>query len=173
MRQSGVDVEIAQNFAEVVLHVGAGTFRPLDAEALQSGELHSEIYELPEETVDAIRRTRAAGGRVVAVGTTTTRVLESCVDEAGELLPGRGSTRLFIRPDGAPFRVVDALLTNFHLPRSSLLLLVAAFVGREPLLAAYRHAIASGFRFYSYGDAMLILPDVQETPDELPGSELL
>jgi S-adenosylmethionine:tRNA ribosyltransferase-isomerase len=144
--------------AEVVLHVGAGTFRPLDAEALTTGELHSEVYELPAMTVQAIERTRRAGGRVVAVGTTTARVLESCADEDGRLTAGRGETRLFMRPGGAPFRVVDALLTNFHLPRSSLLLLVAAFVGREPLLAAYRHAIEHDYRFYSYGDAMLIVP---------------
>ena len=144
--------------AEVVLHVGAGTFRPLDAEALRSGLLHSERYELPQGTVEAVARTRAAGGRVIAVGTTTARVLESCVDAAGVLTAGSGETRLFIRPGGAPFRVVDALLTNFHLPRSSLLLLVAAFVGRESLLAAYQHAIAAGYRFYSYGDAMLITP---------------
>lgn len=144
--------------AEVVLHVGAGTFRPLDAEALVSGQLHSELYELPPETVEAIEETRARGGRIVAVGTTTARVLESCVDGLGVLTPGTGETRLFMRPGGAPFRVVDALLTNFHLPRSSLLLLVAAFFGREPLLAAYRHAIGAGYRFYSYGDAMLITP---------------
>ncbi|MBJ18078.1 MAG: tRNA preQ1(34) S-adenosylmethionine ribosyltransferase-isomerase QueA [bacterium] len=146
------------SIAEVVLHVGAGTFRPLDAEALQSGRLHAEVYELPSATAEAIARTRGAGGRIVAVGTTTARVLESCCDDQGQLAAGRGQTRLFMRPGGAPFRVVDALLTNFHLPRSSLLLLVAAFVGRESLLAAYRHAIGAGYRFYSYGDAMLITP---------------
>jgi len=138
--------------------VGAGTFRPVDAEALASGRLHSERFELPLETVEAIERTRTAGGRVVAVGTTTARVLESCVDSEGMLTAGSGETRLFMRPGGAPFRVIDALITNFHLPRSSLLLLVAAFVGREPLLAAYHHAIDTGYRFYSYGDAMLITP---------------
>lgn len=144
--------------AEVVLHVGAGTFRPLDAEALETGRLHEEAFVLPESTVAAIARTRAAGGRVVAVGTTTARVLESRVDDDGRLTPGEGTTRLFLRPGGPPFRAIDALLTNFHLPRSSLLLLVAAFVGREPMLSAYRHAIDAGFRFYSYGDAMLIAP---------------
>jgi S-adenosylmethionine:tRNA ribosyltransferase-isomerase len=144
--------------AEVVLHVGAGTFRPLDAEALESGRLHAEAYTLPAATAEAIERTRRAGGRVVAVGTTTTRVLESCVDDQGRLQPGQGETRLFLRPGGPPVRVVDALLTNFHLPRSSLLLLVAAFIGRQPLLAAYARAVQSGFRFYSYGDAMLIVP---------------
>ncbi|MAG34192.1 MAG: tRNA preQ1(34) S-adenosylmethionine ribosyltransferase-isomerase QueA [Deltaproteobacteria bacterium] len=158
--------------AEVVLHVGAGTFRPLDADALESGRLHREAFELPEPTVEAIDRTRAEGGRIVAVGTTTTRVLESCVDEEGRLHAGVGDTDLFIRPGGAPFRVVDALLTNFHLPRSSLLLLVAAFVGREPLLDAYREAVERGFRFYSYGDAMLIVPqECQRLSERAPRSE--
>jgi S-adenosylmethionine:tRNA ribosyltransferase-isomerase len=151
LREKGVET------AEVVLHVGAGTFRPLDLEAWRSGRLHRERFELAPETAAAIERTRAAGGRVVAVGTTTTRVLESRADASGRLEPGRGETDLFLRP-GTPFRVVDALLTNFHLPRSSLLMLVAAFAGREAVLAAYHHAIAQEFRFYSYGDAMLILP---------------
>lgn len=143
--------------AEVVLHVGAGTFRPLDAEAWRSGRLHRERFELSAETALAIERTRNAGGRIIAVGTTTTRVLESRADEHGRVAPGRGETDLFLRP-GSKFRVVDALLTNFHLPRSSLLMLVAAMIGREAVLASYRQAIARGFRFYSYGDAMLILP---------------
>ena len=144
--------------AEVILHVGAGTFRPLDEDAMTSGLLHEEEFFLPEATVAAIEATKARGGRVVAIGTTSARVLESQVDEHGRLSPGRGTTRLFLRPGGAPFRAIDALLTNFHLPRSSLLLLVAAFVGREPMLDAYHQAIAEGFRFYSYGDAMLIAP---------------
>jgi len=151
--------------AEVVLHVGAGTFRPLDAQALTSGELHEEAFVLPEETVVAIERARARGGRVVAVGTTSARVLESRVDETGRLSPGSGTTRLFLRPGGPALQVVDALLTNFHLPRSSLLLLVAAFVGRAPMLSAYREAIEDGFRFYSYGDAMLIAEGLW-TPEE-------
>lgn len=151
LRAQGVET------AELVLHVGAGTFRPLDDQAWSSGRLHRERFELPIGVVEAIERARAAGGRIVAVGTTTTRVLESCVDADGRLAARRGQTDLFLRP-GDRFRVVDALLTNFHLPRSSLLMLVAAFVGREAVLAAYRHAIARGFRFYSYGDAMLILP---------------
>jgi S-adenosylmethionine:tRNA ribosyltransferase-isomerase len=148
--------------AEVVLHVGAGTFRPLDAKAMRSGRLHQESFELPPGTVDAIAKTQAAGGRVVAVGTTTARVLESQVGEDGQLRPGTGTTDLFIRPGARPFRVVDALLTNFHLPRSSLLLLVAAFVGRRPLLTAYEFAIRQGFRFYSYGDAMLIVSNDEQ-----------
>jgi len=142
--------------AEVVLHVGPGTFRPLRDEDFERGKLHAERYALPQETVDAVARTRARGGRIIAVGTTSTRVLESCADEDGRLIAGTGETELFIRP-GQPFRVIDGLLTNFHLPRSSLLLLVATFAGTEPILAAYRQAVAEEYRFYSYGDAMLIL----------------
>lgn len=143
--------------AEVVLHVGAGTFRPLSAADLAAGRLHAEPYCVPAETAEAIADTRARGGRVVAIGTTTTRVLEACAQGDGRagVRAGSGETRLFLRPP-APFRVVDALLTNFHLPRSSLLLLVAAFAGREAVLNAYRTAIERGYRFYSYGDAMLI-----------------
>jgi len=153
--------------AEVILHVGAGTFRPLDRENLASGRLHAERFELPETTALAVERTRARGGRVVAVGTTTARVLEAraaersgaksgAADGASALLPGSGETDLFLRP-GSSFHVVDALLTNFHLPRSSLLMLVAAFAGRERTLGAYHEALEQGYRFYSYGDAMLIL----------------
>jgi len=142
-------------WAEVVLHVGAGTFRPLTQEMLATGALHAEEYELPSDAAAAIRATRRRGGRVVAVGTTSCRVLETCATSDRCVQPGRGRTRLFLRA-GSPFRVVDGLLTNFHLPRSSLLLLVAAFAGRERVLAAYREAIASGYRFYSYGDAMLL-----------------
>ncbi|MGH0031870.1 MAG: tRNA preQ1(34) S-adenosylmethionine ribosyltransferase-isomerase QueA [Myxococcota bacterium] len=141
--------------AELVLHVGVGTFRPPRPEDLAAGRLHAEPFVLGEETADAIRRTRARGGRVVAVGTTTTRVLEARARDDGTVAAGSGETDLFLRP-GVRFRVVDALLTNFHLPRSSLLVLVAAFAGRERVLAAYRHAVAGGYRFYSYGDAMLV-----------------
>lgn len=144
--------------AEIVLHVGAGTFRPLGARALRAGRLHAERFALPEAAAAAIARTRARGGRVVAVGTTVTRVLESRADGAGGVRAGAGETDLFLRP-GSRFAVVDALLTNFHLPRSSLLMLVAAFCGRERILAAYATAVARGYRFFSYGDAMLILPD--------------
>ena len=142
--------------AEIVLHVGPGTFRPLRETDLATGRLHPERYHLPEETAAAIERARARGGRVVAVGTTASRVLEHCAAEDGRVRPGSGETTLFLRP-GARFRVVDALLTNFHLPRSSLLLLVAAFAGRERVLRAYGEAVATGYRFYSYGDAMLLL----------------
>jgi S-adenosylmethionine:tRNA ribosyltransferase-isomerase len=141
--------------AEVVLHVGRGTFAPLADDALRARRLHTEHFALPEATARAIRAARERGARVVAVGTTTARVLETCADERGEVAARTGTTELFLAP-GDRFRAVDALLTNFHLPRSSLLLLVAAFAGREPVLAAYADAIARGYRFYSYGDAMLI-----------------
>jgi len=141
--------------AEIVLHVGLGTFQPLRETDLASGRLHPERFELPPPAAEAIARTRQRGGRVVAVGTTTTRVLETQASGDGRVSAGSGTTRLFLKP-GDPFRVVDALLTNFHLPRSSLLLLVAAFAGREPVLSAYREAVAANYRFYSYGDAMLV-----------------
>ncbi|MEE3329179.1 MAG: tRNA preQ1(34) S-adenosylmethionine ribosyltransferase-isomerase QueA [Myxococcota bacterium] len=143
-------------YAEVILHVGAGTFRPIDAETIAARKLHRERFSLPPETAEAIDRTRREGGRVIAVGTTTTRVLETRAESNGRVSAGEGSTELFIQP-GDPFRVVDGLMTNFHLPRSSLILLVAAFAGKEPTLHAYQHAIQHGYRFYSYGDAMLIL----------------
>jgi S-adenosylmethionine:tRNA ribosyltransferase-isomerase len=141
--------------AEVVLHVGPGSFRPLRPADLERGALHPEPFALPEETARAVARTRARGGRVAAVGTTTARVLETCAAPDRGVRAGLGETRLFLRP-GSPLRVVDALLTNFHLPRSSLLLLVAAFAGRERVLAAYAEALRAGYRFYSYGDAMWI-----------------
>lgn len=141
--------------AEITLHVGPGTFRPLRAQDLATGRLHAEAYTLPAETAQAIARTRARGGRVVAVGTTTARVLETCADGQGGVTASHGETDLFLSP-GADFRVVDALLTNFHLPRSSLLLLVAAFTGRDTILRTYAEAVRLEYRFYSYGDAMLI-----------------
>ena len=140
---------------ELVLHIGLGTFRPLDAATLEADALHAERYVLPDATARAIARTRRAGGRVLAVGTSTTRVLEHAHCGAGEVRAGAGVTRLFLRP-GSAFHVVNGLLTNFHLPASSLLLLAAAFAGRAPLLSAYEDAIARGYRFYSYGDAMWI-----------------
>ncbi len=142
--------------AEIVLHVGLGTFRPLRPQQLAERRLHAESFELPEATAAAIARTRERGGRVVAVGTTATRTLESCAAGDRRVRAGSGTTDLFLAP-GDEFRVVDALLTNFHLPRSSLLLLVAAFAGREAVLDAYAEAVGAGYRFYSYGDAMLIL----------------
>jgi S-adenosylmethionine:tRNA ribosyltransferase-isomerase len=142
--------------ADLVLHVGPGTFRPLTAAQLASGRLGRERFELPAETAARIAAARARGGRVVAVGTTSARVLETRAVPGGLVSPGSGETELFLRP-GSRFQVVDALLTNFHLPRSSLLLLVAAFAGRERVLAAYAEAVRAGYRFYSYGDAMLVL----------------
>ena len=141
--------------ASVVLHVGPGTFRPVRASNLAARRLHAEHFELPAATAERIAAVRARGGKVVAVGTTTARVLESCADPDGRVRAARGETELFLLP-GSPFRAVDALLTNFHLPRSSLLLLVAPFAGRQRVLAAYARAIRAGYRFYSYGDAMLI-----------------
>jgi S-adenosylmethionine:tRNA ribosyltransferase-isomerase len=142
--------------AELVLHVGPGTFRPLREADLARGRLPAEPYLLPDTTARAVAETRARGGRVVAVGTTAARVLETCALEDGRVEAGIGETELLLAP-GARWRTVDALLTNFHLPRSSLLLLVAAFAGRERILATYREALREGYRFYSYGDAMLIL----------------
>jgi len=140
--------------AEVTLHVGAGTFQPLRVDDVRDHVMHAERYEVPQSLVDAVRDCRAAGGRVVAVGTTVARALESAA-ASGTLAAGRGDTRLFITP-GYDFRVVDALITNFHLPESTLLMLVSAFAGREAVLAAYAHAVRQQYRFFSYGDAMFI-----------------
>ena len=137
-------------------HVGYGTFQPVRVPLVEDHRVEAESYDIPREAAAAIDAARRRGGRVIAVGTTSTRALESAAAEAGRVRAGRQTTNLFIFP-GYRFRVVDALLTNFHLPRSSLLMLVAAFAGRELILDAYRGAIARGFRFYSYGDAMLIL----------------
>ncbi len=142
--------------AAVTLHVGAGTFQPLRPEDVARDALHAERFDLSIEAAARIDQVRARGGRVVAVGTTSARVLETQAQADRRVRAGRGETQLFIRPPYAP-RVVDALLTNFHLPRSSLLMLVAAFAGRERVLAAYAEALRRGFRFYSYGDAMLII----------------
>jgi len=139
----------------VTLHVGVGTFRPVDADRPADHELHAERWAVSAAAADALNRVRAAGGRVWAVGTTAVRTLETTCDAAGRFVPGAGWTDLFILP-GYEFRGVDALVTNFHLPRSSLLMLVSAFAGRERVLAAYRHAVRQRYRFYSYGDAMVI-----------------
>jgi len=142
------------SWATVTLHVGYGTFKPVRTELVEEHTVDPERYVIPDQTAAAIRTTRSAGGRVIAIGTTTTRALESAA-LSGDLQSGPGTADLFIRP-GHEFQIVGGLLTNFHLPRSSLLMLVAAFAGRDLTLAAYRHAVAEGFRFYSYGDAMLI-----------------
>lgn len=141
--------------ATVTLHVGPGTFRPLRPADLAAGRLHPEPWTVPEATAAAVRATRARGGRVVAVGTTSTRVLESAGQADGTVLAGSGRTELFLRP-GSTFRVIDRLLTNLHLPGSSLLALVQAYGGVARLQAAYQHAVDAGYRFYSYGDAMLL-----------------
>ncbi|HEY5263592.1 MAG TPA: tRNA preQ1(34) S-adenosylmethionine ribosyltransferase-isomerase QueA [Steroidobacteraceae bacterium] len=172
--------------AFVTLHVGAGTFQPVRVENIEGHEMHSEYLVVPEVTCDAVNATHAAGGRVIAVGTTVVRSLEAAAraadaEHAGEatrseqwarlaqptqpartngerlLRPYQGATRIFIKP-GYEFRAVDAMVTNFHLPESTLLMLCAAFVGREPLLAAYAHAVRARYRFFSYGDAMFLTP---------------
>ncbi len=143
-------------WTELVLHVGPGTFRPVEVDEVEDHRVDPEPFVVPAEAADAVARTRAAGGRVVAVGTTSMRVLESTLLHDGRVQAGTGETNLVIVP-GYRFRAANALLTNFHLPRSSLLLLVCAFAGRERVLAAYAEAIREGYRFYSYGDAMLIL----------------
>ena len=140
--------------ASLTLHVGAGTFQPVRVEELARHVMHSEWYSVPQETVDAIAAAKRRGGSVVAVGTTTLRALESAA-AAGELAAGTAETRLFIVP-GYRFRVVERLLTNFHLPRSTLLMLVSAFAGTQNVRRAYAHAVKERYRFFSYGDAMLI-----------------
>lgn len=140
--------------AFVTLHVGAGTFQPVRAEHIEEHRMHGEIAEVSPEVCRQIEDTRARGGRVIAVGTTAVRSLESACQE-GDIRPFQGETRIFIYP-GYRFRCVDALITNFHLPESTLLMLVAAFAGHEQIMAAYRHAVVQGYRFFSYGDAMFI-----------------
>jgi S-adenosylmethionine:tRNA ribosyltransferase-isomerase len=143
--------------ATLTLHVGLGTFLPVRVEEVERHTMHDEPFVLPEAVAGAVERARARGGRVVAVGTTVTRTLESCADGRGGVTPGAGRSALFIYP-GFRFQVVDALVTNFHLPKSTLMMLVCAFAGTPRVLAAYREAIAAGYRFYSYGDAMLVRP---------------
>lgn len=144
------------SITRLTLHVGLGTFRPITVERLEEHVMHAEWYRVPAEAAETINAVRAAGGRIVAVGTTVVRTLESVVDETGLVRAGEGSTNLFITP-GFRFRAVDALLTNFHLSRSTLLVLVSAFAGRERILSAYQEAVARGYRFYSYGDATLLI----------------
>lgn len=140
----------------IVLHVGVGTFRPVEVEDPAEHVMHEERYEVSEEAAHRLNEIRAAGGSIWAVGTTVTRTLESVASDDGTIHEGRGSTRLFIRP-GYRFKAVDHLITNFHLPRSTLLMLVAGFAGYESVMSAYRTAVEHGYRFYSYGDAMLLL----------------
>ena len=151
LRSRGVE------FGHVTLHVGAGTFQPMRAELVRDHVMHSEWLNVGAQLCAQVARTRAAGGRVVAVGTTVVRSLETAMRD-GELRPYAGETCIFIFP-GYRIRSVDLLLTNFHLPESTLLMLVSAFAGRERILAAYRHAVDAGYRFFSYGDAMLLYPE--------------
>ena len=143
--------------AHVTLHVGAGTFQSLREEHIEQNRLHSERVEVTQDVCDAVAETRSGGGRVIAVGTTSVRALE-CASVKGELRPFDGETDLFILP-GYEFRSVDAMITNFHLPQSSLLMLVAAFAGKARILDAYRHAVREKYRFFSYGDAMFLTPE--------------
>jgi len=141
--------------ARLTLHTGLGTFLPVRVERVQEHRIHTEQYSLPKATADAVRAAKARGNKVVAVGTTTARTLEYAADNDGTVRAGDGEADIFIYP-GYRFKVVDALVTNFHLPESTLLMLVSAFAGRERVMEAYREAVRRGFRFYSYGDAMLI-----------------
>jgi S-adenosylmethionine:tRNA ribosyltransferase-isomerase len=150
IREKGVQVET------VTLHVGLGTFQPVRAERLEDIRLHTEHYTLSAATASAINLARADGRRIIATGTTTTRTLEHCATLGPELEPHSGQTNIFIQP-GHQFRVVSGLLTNFHLPQSTLIMLVSAFAGRKAVLAAYAHAVGAQYRFFSYGDCMLIL----------------
>lgn len=150
VRARGVEVHA------LTLHVGPGTFRPVTSASVEGHRMDGEAVEIPAATAAAVNAARAAGRRVIAVGTTTTRALEWAAAGTGQVVAGAGCADLFIHPPYA-FRAVDALVTNFHLPRSTLLMLVAALTGRELMLAAYRHAVSAGYRFYSYGDAMLVV----------------
>jgi S-adenosylmethionine:tRNA ribosyltransferase-isomerase len=149
LRQQGI------NTAFLTLHVGAGTYQPVRVEKIVDHRMHSERFEIPQATADAIAATRAAGGRVIAVGTTSLRSLESAGNADGTVKSGPAETDIFITP-GYRFKVVDRLITNFHLPKSTLLMLVSAFAGYDNMHAAYAHAVAERYRFFSYGDAMLL-----------------
>ncbi len=143
-------------FAEVTLHVGLGTFRPVKEDNILDHQMHSEWYSIGEKTAQRIQQTKAAGGRVIAVGTTSCRTLESAATKYGEIRACSGDTDIFIYP-GYPFKAIDGLITNFHLPESTLIMLVSAFCGYENTMRAYREAVARRYRFFSFGDAMLIL----------------
>ena len=143
--------------AQVTLHVGAGTFLPVKTDDPAQHKMHAEWGEISEASATAINEARAAGGRIIPVGTTALRLIESAADETGRVLSWLGDTDIFIRP-GYRFRVTDGLMTNFHLPRSTLFMLVSALMGTERMRALYAHAIARRFRFYSYGDSSLLLP---------------
>ena len=142
--------------ATLDLHVGPGTFKPVEVDDLAQHPMHAEVYALSVAAAETINARRKAGGRVWAVGTTVVRTLETVADASGAVRPGAGETSVFIHPPFT-FRAVDRVLTNFHLPRSTLLMLVCAFGGYDPVMRAYREAVEEGYRFYSYGDAMVII----------------
>ena len=148
--------EMGVNIAYVTLHVGLGTFRPVKADNILEHHMHSEHYEVTPETAELINRTKESGGRVNCVGTTSCRTVESAADENGRVQPGCGDTEIFIYP-GYRFKALDCLITNFHLPESTLVMLVSALAGREHVLSAYQQAIEERYRFFSFGDAMLVL----------------
>lgn len=148
--------EMGVNIAYVTLHVGLGTFRPVKADNILEHHMHSEHYEVTPETAELINRTKESGGRVICVGTTSCRTVESAADENGRVQPGCGDTEIFIYP-GYRFKVLDCLITNFHLPESTLVMLVSALAGRENVLAAYREAVEERYRFFSFRDAMLVI----------------
>lgn len=148
--------ELGVSIAYITLHVGSGTFQPVRTENVLEHAMHSELYQIPEDAIEAIQQAKRKGGRVLAIGSTTLRTLESCAQQNnGEIVAGHGSTQLFITP-GFKFQIVDRLLTNFHLPRSTLIMMIAAFAGLGNIRRAYHHAITQRYRFFSYGDAMLI-----------------
>ncbi len=148
--------EMGVKIAYVTLHVGLGTFRPVKADNILEHHMHSEHYEVTPETAELINRTKESGGRVICVGTTSCRTVESAADENGRVQPGCGDTEIFIYP-GYRFKALDCLITNFHLPESTLVMLVSALAGRENVLAAYREAVEERYRFFSFGDAMLVI----------------
>ena len=150
IKAKGVDIQY------VTLHVGLGTFRPVKADKIEDHDMHAEYFIISEETAAAINRAKECSGRVIAVGTTSCRVLESCTDDEGKVKAYSGFTDIFIYP-GYKFKCIDGLITNFHLPESTLIMLVSAFAGRENTLNAYRVAIQEKYRFFSFGDAMLII----------------
>ena len=149
IREKGVSI------VPVLLHVGLGTFRPVKEDNVDDHKMHSEWYQVTQEAADRINQAKAAGGRLVCVGTTSVRTIETVADDQGVIHPGSGETQIFIKP-GVRIKAVDALITNFHLPQSTLLMLVSAFMGREQALAAYREAVEKRYRFFSFGDAMYI-----------------
>ena len=149
IREQGTEI------AEITLHVGLGTFRPVKVDDVEAHEMHSEYYKIDEKAVEAINRAKKNGGRVIAVGTTSIRTLESCMQKNGKICADSDNTSIFIYP-GYEFKIVDAMVTNFHLPESTLIMLVSAFYGKDAILKAYGHAVKEGYRFFSFGDAMFI-----------------